>query len=73
MKKIKKLSLVKYRWKSLPKEWRKGKENPYKDITFIYIGEIPNMPGHIYCVEIKTGLPRVFHTESIKELTEEET
>lgn len=70
MKKLRKLTLVKYNWKSFPKEWRKGKENPYKDFTFIYIGEIPNMRGHVYCVEIKTGKPYIFHTENIKELTE---
>ena len=44
-----------------------------KDI-FIFLGEIPNMPGH--CVVIEHKLGRVFscyHTDNFVELTDEET
>jgi hypothetical protein len=71
--KIRKLSLVKYDYDSLPEQWKKEHTDLYKNQVFCYIGIIPNMPGHSYCQDIKTGKGHIFHPESLKELTEEET
>ena len=69
---LKFLTLVKYDYNSLPERWKESNENIYKGMTFVYFGEIPQMPGHSYVQEIKTGKPRVFHTESLLPLTDEE-
>lgn len=50
--------------------WRYGWGNGE---TFIYLGEIPNMPGH--CVLYRISAEKIlyaFHTENFVELTEEE-
>jgi hypothetical protein len=73
MKKPRKLSLVKYDYDSNPKEWKEKNPNAYEDYVFCYLGDIPNMPGHSYCLDLKTGKGYPFHTEDIKELTEDET
>ena len=73
MEKIKPFTLIKYDYEGLPEEWRKHNPNPYKNMTFIYLGDIPNMPGHSYLQDIKTGKPHIFHPENILPLTEDET
>jgi hypothetical protein len=64
---MRKLSLVKVteKWKS---------ESHFKDDTFIYLGEIPNMKGHGVFIGHKTGkIYSGYHTERFRELTDEET
>ena len=72
METLKFLTLVKYDYDSMPEWWKKDNGNDYFGVTFVYFGEIPQMPGHSYVQEIKTGKPRVFHTENLIPLTEEE-
>jgi hypothetical protein len=75
--KLRKLVLVKYDYDSFPDDWKQKNPNPYKDLTFCYLGDIHNMPGHSIVITITdtvySGRPRVFHTENLKELTEDET
>ena len=66
-------SLVKYNYDSFPEEWKDKNPNTYENFVFCYLGDIPNMPGHSICQDIKTGRPYVFHIEDIIELTEDET
>ena len=41
--------------------------------TLIIIsGTIKQMPGHVLCLDMKTGKPYILHPESLIELTEEE-
>ncbi len=45
-----------------------------KKRSYIYLGEIPNMPGHCVVLDLKTG--RMFtgyHTENFVELNDDET
>lgn len=73
MEALKFLTLVKYDYNSLPEFWKEANPtNIYEGVTFVYFGEIPQMPGHSYVQEIKTGKPRVFHTENLIALTEDE-
>lgn len=70
--KIKKLTLVKYDYDKFPEEWKKENPNPFKDMTFMYIGEIENMKGHAYLQCMKTGKPIILHIENIIPLTDDE-
>ena len=66
-------SLVKYDFNSLPESWRKEHPtNLYEGIVFVYFGEIPNMKGHCYVQDIKTGKGYIFHPFNVIELNEEE-
>jgi hypothetical protein len=41
--------------------------------TYVFLGEIPNMPGHCIVADIKTGrLFSGYHTEQFREVTDEE-
>ena len=40
---------------------------------FLYLGEVPNMPGHSAVVTIGYSSTLILHTENIKELKEGET
>ena len=71
--KIRKLALVKYDYNSFPEDWKKIHTNTYLNNTFCYLGNIPNMLGHSYVQDIKTGMCYIFHTEDLKELTDDET
>jgi hypothetical protein len=45
-----------------------------KKRSYIYLGEIPNMPGHCVVLDLKTG--RMFagyHTDNFVELSDDET
>ena len=69
---MKKLTLVKYNYDSFPETWRKNHPNEFKDVVFIYFGEVVNMPGHVYLQNIKTGKPTILHEESVVALSDEE-
>ena len=44
-----------------------------KNDTYVYMGEIPNMPGHCVVADYKTGnLISGYHIESFKELKDDE-
>jgi hypothetical protein len=62
------------RFKKHEDAW-KGYDCPFdEDKTYIYFGEIPNMPGHIIVAEYKTGkIMSGYHPEEFEELSEEET
>ena len=62
---MEKLSIVKYNYKSLDKNWRKNNPNPFKGIEIFYFGEIQNMHGNFYCQDIKKGKPYILHSENI--------
>lgn len=65
-------SLIKYNYENMPEDWKTHNPHPYPDVTFIYLGEIPNMPGHCYCQDIKTGKGHIFHPADCIVLTEED-
>jgi hypothetical protein len=69
---MKPLTLVKWDYDSLPAEWRKTNANIHEGKVFVYFGELPQIPGHSYLQEIKTGKPHVLHTEELIPLTDEE-
>jgi len=64
---IKPLTLVKWGYESLP-----GWSNPYKDMTFIYFGEVTGMEGHSFVQCMETGKPFILHTDELLPLTEDE-
>lgn len=71
MKVPRKLSLVKFDFESLPKKYHDL--YPFeKDKAYLFLGEIPNMPGHCAVAEEKGQIRFGFHTENFIELTEEE-
>jgi hypothetical protein len=65
-------SLVKFDYESTPVEYHKCypfKENEH----YIFLGDIPNMPGHCVVVSVKTGqIYSCYHTENFIELTDDE-
>jgi len=75
--KPRKFALVKYDYDSFPENWKKLNPNRYKNQDFCYLGDVPNMPGHSIVITISDndycGKPRIFHTEDLKELTNDET
>jgi hypothetical protein len=45
-----------------------------KGVAYIFLGEIPNMPGHCVIAEKMSGkIHAGYHTESFIELTSDET
>jgi len=66
------LSLVKYDYDSINKEWKKVNPNPYSNVIFIFLGEIPNMKGHCYVQDINTGKGCILDTDNLVELSEDE-
>lgn len=69
---MKKLSLVRYNYDSLPKDFKKETSNPFEYFVFCYLGDIPNMGGHSYVQDIKTGKGYIFHTENLVEINKDE-
>jgi hypothetical protein len=67
------LSLVKFRFESLPIEYH-AKYPFVTGRTYIFLGVIPNMPGHCFVADHITGqLHSGYHSENFIELTEDET
>jgi hypothetical protein len=69
---LKPLTLVKWDYDNLPKEWRNKNPNPYKDMVFMYLGEVNKMDGHSFLQCMETGKPFVLHTDSLIPLTKDE-
>ena len=45
-----------------------------RDGVYIYLGEIPNMPGHCIVVDYKSGKFHAgYHTENFTEIPQDET
>lgn len=67
------LSLVRFSFDSLPTNYHA--KYPFVDgRTYIFFGEIPNMPGHCVVADHTTGqLYSGYHTENFIELTDDET
>ena len=51
------------------------KRGPFpKGATLVFLGEIPNMPGHCVVADIRTGkIHAGYHTERFKEIQEDQT
>jgi len=67
-----KLSLVRFDVTALPKSYRR--KYPFQaKRTYVFFGEIPNMPGHCVVADHRTGqIYSGYHTEHFVELTEDE-
>jgi hypothetical protein len=66
-------SLVKFDFESIPEKYHSEYTFTNKDV-FLFLGEIPNMPGHCALVDNKSGLVLSgYHTSNFIELSEEET
>jgi hypothetical protein len=69
----KKLSLVRFKSEAIPAGSRA--KYPFRSgHTYVFFGEITNMPGHCVVADHRTG--KVFsgyHTENFVELTKDET
>jgi hypothetical protein len=65
-------SLVRFSYEDIPEEYHSG--YPFiPDRLYIFLGEIPNMPGH--CIVIDHGDGTVhsgYHIENFSEISEEE-
>jgi hypothetical protein len=72
-KRPRKLSLVRFKEESVPKGL--PRKYPFrKERTYVFFGEIPNMPRHCVVADQKTGqLHSGFHTDNFAELSMEET
>lgn len=67
------LSLVRFNFDALPTTYH-AKYPFVEGRTYIFFGEIPNMPGHCVVADHKTGqLFSGYHTENFVELKDEET
>lgn len=66
------LSLVRFNFDSVPNDYHA--KYPFVDgRTYIFFGEIPNMPGHCVVADHQKGqLHSGYHTENFIELTEDE-
>ena len=66
-------SLVKFNYDNVPIELHK--DYPFKKTnTYIFFGDIPNMPGHCIVIDFKTGnIFSGFHTDRFIEIPEDET
>ncbi len=56
---MKKGTLVKYDYESLPEEWRILNPNIFDGITFIYLSKVRKMKGHVYLQDISSGKPYI--------------
>jgi hypothetical protein len=67
-----KLSLVRFDAEQLPRDVRI--KYPFtRDGVYVFLGEIPNMPGHSVVADHRTGwIYSGYHTENFVELTEDE-
>lgn len=68
-----KLSLVRFDAASLPRGFRR--KYPFRTgRVYVFLGEIPNMPGHCLVADERTGrLYSGYHSDLFVELTEHET
>jgi hypothetical protein len=68
-----KLSLVRFDATALPRRFRA--KYPFRaGRAYVFLGEIPNMPGHCVVADLPTGkIHSGFHTENFVELTDDET
>ena len=67
------LSLVRFEASGLPTAT--AAEYPFRrDLSYIFLGEIPNMPGHCVVAEHQSGrLYAGYHTDHFIELLDDET
>jgi hypothetical protein len=67
------LSLVRFNFDALPKEFHS--KYPFMNgRTYVFFGEIPNMPGHCVVADRQTGqLYCGYHIENFIELTDDES
>ena len=57
-----------------PSSALRGKYPFKRDVTYLFIGEIANMPGHCVVADLKSGrLISGYHTANFRELTDDET
>lgn len=48
-------------------------KDKFEDSLFVFLGEIPNAPGHCILADLKTGkVEGIYHTENFREATEDE-
>jgi len=70
-KQPRKLSLVKFDFDGVSKAY--SDQCPFKKgKSYIFLGEIPNMPGHCVIVDAPTKVHFGYHTGDFVELSEEE-
>lgn len=63
-------SYVKFVYEDLPEEYHAGYPF-FKNVRYIYLGEIPNMPGHCIVMDDDGKHYVGFHTENFKEISDE--
>jgi hypothetical protein len=71
-KPLRNMSLVKFDYDDVPEKYHKM--YPFEDgESYLFLGEIVNMPGHCAVVCSQTGRTYIgYHTEDFIELTEDE-
>lgn len=69
---MKHCTLVKYDYDKFPSDWKEENPNIYEGMSFLYLGEVPNMKGHSYVLSMDSGIPLIFHTENLIEISDDE-
>ena len=55
------------------KDWVQYYEPTFGNDIFIYLGEVPNCPGHCILADLMSGkVMGMYHTDNFREATEEE-
>lgn len=69
---IRQYSWVRFNYKSLPEQYKNV--YPFKeDDSYIFFGDIPNMPGHCVVCDKEGKFYIGYHTDNFEELSIEET
>lgn len=67
------LSLVRFKYDAIPSSYH-AKYPFMDDRSYVFFGEIPNMPGHCVVADHKTGqIHSGYHTENFVEIPDDET
>ena len=70
---IRQNALVKMDFDSMPKKWADEYRSKFDGKVFIFLGEIPQAPGHCVLADLKTGyVEAMYHTDNFVELTDDE-
>jgi hypothetical protein len=67
------LSLVRFNFNAVPPEYH-SKYPFVLGRSYVYFGEIPNMPGHCVVADFETGqIYAGYHIENFNEISEDDT
>ena len=72
-RKIHKLSVVVFDKERCPQDvWENYYKVQFSGKAFVYMGEIPQMPGHCVLINVDTGIAMIHETENFRLATQDE-